>query len=39
MNLRIVLGKESPNTLLNILGPFSVICNHESFTKFKLPIL
>ena len=37
--LRIVLCKESPYYVINVLVLFSVICNHEIFITLNLPIL
>ena len=33
-----VTGVRSPYNLINVLGHFSVICNHEVFAKLNLPI-
>ena len=37
--LRIVLCKESPYNLIDVLGSFSVILQSRDFTKLNSPIL
>ena len=37
-SLRIVLCTGNPHNLINVLGPFQPLCNHEIFIKFNLPI-
>ena len=34
-----VLFEKSPCDLINVSGPFSVICNYETFIKLNLPVL
>ena len=36
---RIVLCKESPHNLINVLDPFRSFCNDKVFVNLNLPIL